>query len=201
VLTVSVVQRKSRCDPALPRCLPCERSNSTCEYYDSTKGKKINRSYVVSLQKKVRELEAELAQYTDLESEPHGHDGSVYPGGIVRLDETDEVPRYLGPSSGTTMMRLLMEEAKKFAESHRIANVIPEVLARRAARRDRMQSVVMGSSISGPSSDRRKSYPAHSLIPASSLPSREIVDGLVKAFKDRGEHCRKTPADGVIEKY
>ncbi|KAL2200269.1 fungal-specific transcription factor domain-containing protein [Corynascus similis CBS 632.67] len=177
-------QRKTRCDPALPRCLPCERSGSTCEYYDSAKGKRINRSYVVSLQKKVRQLEAELAQYTDQDSDyAHNHDDMIWPGGIVRLDAPDEIPRYLGPSSGTAMTRLLMEEAKRYAESRRIANLIPEVLARRAERRDRMQSVVMGS-ISGPSG-RTKSYPAHSIIPASALPSREIVDRLVRAFNDR----------------
>ncbi|KAK4121651.1 hypothetical protein N657DRAFT_577122 [Parathielavia appendiculata] len=178
-------QRKTRCDPALPRCLPCERSGSTCEYYDSAKGIKINRSYVVSLQKKVRQLEAELAQYTDQDAEdPSSHDDMVCPGGTVRFDEADEMPRYLGPSSGTAMTRLLMEEAKRHAESRRIANLIPAVLAKRAERRDRMQSVVMGTSISGPSG-RTRSYPAHSIIPASALPSREIVDGLVRAFNDR----------------
>jgi hypothetical protein len=141
---------------------------------------------VVSLQKKVRQLEADLAQYTDQETEePHSHNDMVCPGGTVRLDEADEMPRYLGPSSGTAMTRLLMEEAKRYAESRRIANLIPAVLARRAERRDRMQSVVMGTSISGPSG-RTKSYPAHSIIPASALPSREIVDGLVRAFNDRG---------------
>lgn len=171
----------------MPRCLPCERSGSTCEYYDSAKGKRINRSYVVSLQKKVRQLEAELAQYTDQDSDyAHNHDDMIWPGGIVRLDAPDEIPRYLGPSSGTAMTRLLMEEAKRYAESRRIANLIPEVLARRAERRDRMQSVVMGS-ISGPSG-RTKSYPAHSIIPASALPSREIVDRLVRAFNDRSKY-------------
>jgi hypothetical protein len=136
----------------------------------------------------VRELEAELAQYTDQEGEyPLNHDDMVSPGGIVRLDETDEMPRYLGPSSGTAMTRLLMEEAKRYAESRKIANLIPAVLARRAEQRDRMQSVVMGGSVSGPSG-RKKSYPAHSIIPASSLPKREIVVGLVRAFNDRGGH-------------
>ena len=136
----------------------------------------------------MRELEADLAQYTDQDGEfPHSHDDMVFPGGIVRLDQTDEMPRYLGPSSGTAMTRLLMEEAKRYGESRRIANLIPAVLARRAERRDRMQSVVMGSSISGPAG-RTRSYPAHSIIPASALPSREIVDGLVRAFNDRGGH-------------
>ncbi|KAK3292128.1 fungal-specific transcription factor domain-containing protein [Chaetomium fimeti] len=178
-------KRKTRCDPALPRCLPCERAGSTCEYYDSAKGRNVNRSHVVILQKRVRELEAELAQYTDQDNDdPYNYDDMVFPGGIVRLNETDETPRYLGPSSGTAMTRLLMEEAKRYAESRRIASLIPAVLARRAEQRDRMQSVVMGTSISGPS-DRTKSYPPHSIIPASGLPSREIVDGLVRAFNDR----------------
>lgn len=35
------MQRKTRCDPGLPRCGPCERTNSHCEYYDPTKGRKI----------------------------------------------------------------------------------------------------------------------------------------------------------------
>lgn len=130
-------------------------------------------------------MEAELAQYTDQEGEnTHNHEDMVRPGGIVRLNETDEMPRYLGPSSGTAMTRLLMEEAKRYADSRRIANLVPGVAARRVEFRDRMQSVVMGS-ISGPSG-RKKSYPAHSIIPASALPSREIVEGLVRAFEDRG---------------
>ncbi|KAL2015315.1 hypothetical protein VTK56DRAFT_5808 [Thermocarpiscus australiensis] len=178
-------QRKTRCDPTLPRCLPCERSGSTCEYYDSTKGRKINRSYVVSLQNKVRQLEAELSQYTDDETEyPQDHDDLVRPGGMVRLDETDETPRYLGPSSGIAMTRLLMEEAKRYTESRRIAELIPEVRARRVDQRDRMQSVTMGSSISGPS-DRKKSYPANSIFSAPSLPSREIVDRLVRVYNEK----------------
>ncbi|KAL2258065.1 hypothetical protein VTK26DRAFT_8770 [Humicola hyalothermophila] len=177
-------QRKTRCDPALPRCVPCERSGSTCEYYDSAKGKRINRSYVVTLQKKVRQLEAELSQYTDEETDyPLNHADMVRPGGMVRLDETDETPRYLGPSSGIAMTRLLMEEAKRYTESRRIADLIPEVRARRADQRDRMQSVVRGS-VSGPTG-RGKSYPAHSVIPAPSLPNRRTVDGLVRIFHEK----------------
>lgn len=134
----------------------------------------------------MRQLEAELSQYTDDEGEyPHNHDDVVRPGGMVRLDETDETPRYLGPSSGIAMTRLLMEEAKRYTESRRIADLIPQVRARRVDPRDRMQSVVMGGSIIGPSGSR-KSYPARSILPAPSLPSRETVDGLVRIFNDRG---------------
>jgi Fungal Zn(2)-Cys(6) binuclear cluster domain. len=185
------MQRKTKCDPTLPRCIPCERSGSVCEYYDSAKGKKINRSYVVSLQKKVRQLEEELAKYTDEDGDyPRTHADIVRPGGMVRLNETDETPRYLGPSSGIAMTRLLMEEAKRFTESRRIADLIPEVRAKRervVELRDRMQSVTMGgTSVSGPSG-KYQSYPAHSDLPAQSLPNREVYDRLVRVFHERGE--------------
>ncbi|KAJ4300582.1 hypothetical protein N0V88_003261 [Collariella sp. IMI 366227] len=148
-------------------------------------GTRVNRGYVVSLQKKVRQLEDVLAKFTDQEEDDAPkHDDVALPGGIVRLSETDELPRYLGPSSGTAMTRLVMEEGKKFAETGRIANLIPNVLVKRAEHRDRMQSVVMGASISGPSG-RKKSYPAHSIIPATKMPSRDIVDRLVRTFNDR----------------
>ncbi len=91
------------------------------------------------------------------------------PGGLVRLNETDETPRYLGPSSGIAMSRLLMEEAKRYTDTKRISELIPEVRARRFERMNRMQSIVsMGGSISGPSS-RRKSYPMIKRPPGSEL--------------------------------
>lgn len=108
------------------------------------------------------------------------------PGGMVRLNETDETPRYLGPSSGISMTRLLMEEAKKYTESKRIADLIPELRERRVDRLNRMQSVVsMGGSISGPPG-RKKSYPMVSAYPATGLPSRQIADKLVEVFHQRG---------------
>ncbi|KAM7207207.1 Fungal specific transcription factor domain containing protein [Naviculisporaceae sp. PSN 640] len=186
-------QRKTRCDPTLPRCMPCERSGSVCEYFDTSKGKKISRYYVVKLQEKVRQLEAELSQYTDDDNEyPDPHEAMVRPGGMVRLNETDETPRYLGPSSGISMTRLLMEEAKKYTDSKRIADLIPELRERRVDRSNRMQSIVsMGGSISGPPG-RKKSYPMVSAYPAVSLPKRPIVDGLVEVFNQRAQYFMPT---------
>lgn len=183
----SVNQRKTKCDPTLPRCLPCERSGSTCEYYDTTKGKKISRSYVVKLQDKVRQLERELAQYTEEDNEyPRSNEEIVRPGGLVRLNETDETPRYLGPSSGIAMTRLVMEEAKRHTETNRISELIPEVRARRIERMDRMPSVVnFRQSLSAPNS-RMKSYPMISAHPAQSLPTRAIADKLVEIYNQRG---------------
>lgn len=173
-------QRKTRCDPNLTRCLPCERSDSTCEYLDAAKGKKINCYYVVKLQDKVKALEAELGQYTDDESDyPRSNEDIVRPGGMIRVKASDETSRYLGPSSGIAMTRLLVEEAKRYTDSHRISELIPGVRVRSQAR---MQSVQM----TGPAA-ARKNYPMVSDHPAETLPNRETADRLVEMFKQRSQ--------------
>ncbi|OIW31639.1 hypothetical protein CONLIGDRAFT_572141 [Coniochaeta ligniaria NRRL 30616] len=194
-------QRKTRCDPTLPRCLPCERSGSTCEYFDTTKGRKISRFYVVKLQEKVRQLEEDLAQYTEEDNDyPRSNEEIVRPGGLVRLNETDETPRYLGPSSGIAMTRLVMEEAKRYTESKRISELIPEVRARRNERMTRTQSIVnFRDSLSG-SSSRKKSYPMISAHPAQTLPTRPIADKLVEIYNQRAQVFTPTLHEKMLAK-
>ena len=91
--------KKTKCDPGLPRCGPCERSNAKCEYQDSTKGKTISRSYVTHLQKRIQDLEVELSQLSKEQYNPPDAEIMVRSGGYVRFKENDEA-RYLGPSSG-----------------------------------------------------------------------------------------------------
>lgn len=94
---------------------------------------------------------------------------------MIRLSVSDETPRYLGPSSGIAMSRLLMEEAKRYTETNSVSELIPEVRARRQAR---MQSIQM----TGAPNARKKSYPMMSEHPAESLPTRQVADKLVQAF-------------------
>ncbi|KAJ3509859.1 hypothetical protein NM208_g15614 [Fusarium decemcellulare] len=141
------------------------------------------RSYPAPLstvrEDKVRQLEAELSQYTDDENEfPKSTEDMVRPGGMVRLNGGDETPRYLGPSSGIAMTRLLMEQAKRYTDSKRISDLIPSVRARQA----RMQSIQM----TGPAS-RRKSYPMISQHPAESLPTRAVADKLLEIFNQKAQ--------------
>lgn len=163
-----------------------------CEYFDTTKGKKISRDYVVQLQDKVRALNNELSQYTDEEADPYdgfvrgnvSGEGLLRPGEMVRLqDGGDETPRYLGPSSGIAMTRLLMEAAKRYTDSARISELFPDV----RVRRNRIQSVVMGGTAVPPA--RRKSYPMVSEVAAEMLPNRQVVDRLVEVFNQRGQYC------------
>lgn len=96
--------RKTRCDPGLPRCGPCERSNAVCEYYDTTKGKNIQRTYVIHLQNKVQALEAELASLGIAGYETPDAEIMIRSAGYVRFKENDE-SRYLGPSSGIAVRK------------------------------------------------------------------------------------------------
>lgn len=106
----------------------------------------------------------------------------IRPGGMVRLSTSDETPRYLGPTSGIAMTRLLMAEAKRFTETNKISELIPEVRARGQAR---MQSIQM----SGSASSRKKSYPMVSEHPADSLPTRAVVDKLIEIYFKKGMPC------------
>jgi len=136
---------------------------------------------VIKLQDKVRALEAELAQYTEEEGFPLNTEDIVRPGGLVRLNEDDETPRFLGPSSGIAMTRLVMEEAKKYTDSRSIRELVPEVRQRRTP-------------ITSPSeaSIRKKSYPMISAVPALTLPSRLVTDKLVEVFTQKGRCTLKS---------
>lgn len=134
---------------------------------------------MIKLQEKVRALEAELGKYVDDEGEyPRTSEDMIRPGGMVRLGAGDETPRYLGPSSGIAMTRLLMEEAKRFTESNRISDLIPALRARRQLR---MQSIQMTSQASG----HKKSYPMTSELPAKELPRRDVAERLVQIFNQK----------------
>lgn len=133
---------------------------------------------MITLQDKVRALEAELGQYTDEDGDhPPTSEELVRPGGMIRLSGNDETPRYLGPTSGIAMTRLLMAEAKRFTDNNKISDLIPEVRARSQAR---MQSIQMTGS------NRKKSYPMVSECPAEGLPRRPVADRLVEIYFKKG---------------
>ena len=126
---------------------------------------------MIRLQEKVRELEAQLEEYTD-DVWIEDTEDMVRPGGLVRLDERDDTPRFLGPSSGIAMTRLVMEEAKKFTDTRTIREIVPEV-------RLRVQPEDTGPK-------RKKSYPMISAVPALVLPVRSVTSKLVEVFNQKG---------------
>lgn len=112
----------------------------------------------------------------------------------MRLNETDETPRYLGPSSGIAMTRIVMDEAKRYTDSQRISQLIPEVRVRRQAAAGGPPSAPNGMrsmSFSMPPSaiSQKKSYPMISAVPAEKPPTRGIADKLFEVYYQRGMFC------------
>ena len=164
------VQRKTRCDPGLPRCSPCERTNSVCEYYDSNKGHNVNRNYVVYLQHKVRELEEELER---VENEDSAEDPeAMMRAANVRVHEAKE-SKFLGPASGIAITRLVMQLAKQFTDARSIKEIVPEHRARQIKELYHQEQAKPTSKI----------YPLISDVAAIELPNRALTDLLLQLYK------------------
>ena len=95
--------------------------------------------------------------------------------GRVKFKENDE-PRYLGPSSGISITRLVMELAKQNTNSKSIKEVVPDIKARQIKDRFTKES-------SKPTS---KVYPLISDVAAPDLPSRELAESLIDNFNRKG---------------
>ena len=169
------LQRKSRCDPGLPRCSPCERHNATCEYFDVTKGKTVSRAYVIHLQNKIKQLETELAEVASEEYTSPDAEAIMRGAGLVRFKENDE-SRFLGPSSGIALTRLVMELAKQNTSSKCIKEIVPDMKAQQIKDFFTKES-------SKPTS---KVYPLISNVAAPVLPTRETTEKLIENFNLTG---------------
>ncbi|KAF6217816.1 hypothetical protein HO133_006643 [Letharia lupina] len=173
--------RKTRCDAGLPRCGPCERSNAVCEYFDTSKGKNIPRTYVIHLQNKVQSLEAELASLGIAEYETPDAESMIRSAGYVRFKENDE-SRYLGPSSGIAMTRLVMELAKQNTHTKSIKEIVPDNKARQIKDRFSKEEEKPTSKV----------YPLISDVAAPDLPSRDLTDELVDKFNQKAQYMLPT---------
>lgn len=95
--------------------------------------------------------------------------------GRIRFQENDE-PRYLGPSSGIAMTRLVMEMAKQNTDSKSIKDVVPEFTAQEI-------KAAFAQEDSKPTS---KVYPMISSIPAPDLPDGSLAYKLIDLFVAKG---------------
>jgi hypothetical protein len=169
-----LVQRKTRCDVGLPRCGPCERANAHCEYFDQAKGTKIPRNFVVYLQHKVRTLEKQLADLEKEDVDPDPED-MVRPGAAVRIQEHDET-KFLGPSSGIAITRLVMQLAKQFTDAKSITDIVSE---------SRAQYIKDTFNQEG-QKPTSKVYPLISHVAAEELPQRNLTNLLMELFCCKG---------------
>ena len=134
------------------------------------------RAYVVHLQDRVRELEQEMAS---LAQEPHAvfdAERVMRDASLVKMKENDEFPRFLGPSSGIAMTRLVMEMAKDLCNAKSIKEIVPEQKAKEIRQR-------FADEASKPTS---KVYPKMSFVAAPSLPSFDLTEELVQNFHLKG---------------
>lgn len=95
--------------------------------------------------------------------------------GRIRFKENDE-SRFLGPSSGIAITRLVMEMAKQNTDSKSIKDVVPELTAQEI-------KLAFEEESSKPTS---KVYPMISSIPQPHLPPRKLTDRLVDVFVVKG---------------
>lgn len=135
------------------------------------------RSYVVQLQERVKQLETELASLdTAMNSPPLDIEALVRGAGLVKIKENDE-SRFLGPSSGIAMTRLVMELSKELCNTKSIKEIVPESMAQGIKDRFAQES-------SKPTS---KVYPLISFVAAPTLPTQELTDKLVDNYNAKGK--------------
>jgi hypothetical protein len=122
----------------------------------------------------VRDLERRLEELEkdDLDPEP---EEIVRHGARVHLQEHDD-SKYLGPSSGIAITRLVMQLAKQFTDS----TSITEIVDQKKADYIKKQFEDEGDK---PTS---KVYPLISDVAAEDLPARNLTNLLVELFNAKG---------------
>lgn len=168
---------KTRCDPALPRCSPCERSNAHCEYFDSVKNRTISRTYITSLQENVKRLQAELAEAEKQEPGVARPEAMARGAGLVKISENDE-SRYLGPSSGIAITRFVMDLAKQYTKNKSIKEIVPAHTAQEIKDKFEAESAKPTSKV----------YPLISSVAAPSLPSHDLMERLIDLYMAKAQY-------------
>jgi hypothetical protein len=123
----------------------------------------------------VQQLEQDLAKAVEEQSKPLETEILLRAASLVKIPESPE-PKYMGPSSGIAMTRLVMELAKFNCHARSIKEIVPEKKAREIKERFERES-------SKPTS---KIYPLISSVAAPTLPSRELTNRLVQNFNNKG---------------
>jgi hypothetical protein len=122
----------------------------------------------------VRDLELELENLEKEEPEPDPED-LMRNAAAVRVAEGTET-KFLGPSSGITVTRLVMQLAKQFTASRSITDIVPDARARSIRERFAQEEAKPTSKV----------YPLISDVAAEELPNRELMTLLVQLFNLKG---------------
>lgn len=125
---------------------------------------------MVWLQHRVRELEQELdkVENEDVADDPE----AMMRAATVRVHDATE-SKYLGPSSGIAITRLVMQLAKQFTDARSIKEIVPEQRARQIKELYAQEQAKPTSKV----------YPLISDVAAVDLPNRELANLLVQLYK------------------
>ena len=118
----------------------------------------------------MRELEEELEKVEN-EDSPEDPEAMMR-AATVRVHEAKE-SKFLGPSSGIAITRLVMQLAKQFTDSRSIKEIVPEHRARQIRELYHQEQAKPTSKI----------YPLISDVAAVELPVRHLTDLLVQLYK------------------
>ena len=105
----------------------------------------------------------------------------------VRIREADET-KYLGPSSGITITRLVMQLAKQFTDSASITEIVS----------DSSKSLVRERYAQEEFKPTSKIYPLVSDVAAEDLPNRGLADMLVQLFTLKGMLKHRSQLDRLV---
>jgi Fungal specific transcription factor domain len=97
--------------------------------------------------------------------------------GMIKFNKNDEY-RYLGPSSGIAITRLVMELAKQSTVNKSIREVVPDVTAQEIKQKFDDESGKPTSKV----------YPLISSVAAPHLPSHELMDKLVDIYMVKAQY-------------
>jgi len=123
------------------------------------------------LQEKVQTLEAVLAATEREELAEPDPEMMMRRAGLIQFKKNDE-SRYLGPSSGIAITRLVMELAKQNTDSKTIKEVVPATKAQEIKETFDKEE---GKAFS-------KVYPSISAVAAPDLPNPDMTQALVDSF-------------------
>jgi hypothetical protein len=155
-------------------------------YYDPARNCTIPRTWILQLRERALALEKEIDNaQRDVQ---HAADAElmVRGAGRIKFHPTDE-PRYLGPSSGIAISRLVMEMAKQNTDSKSIKEVVPEITAQEI--RD-----MFAQESSKPTS---KVYPMISSVPQENLPPQNLTSKLIDLYMVRGKSPYLIRSNGI----
>ncbi|KAL9090367.1 MAG: hypothetical protein Q9159_001994 [Coniocarpon cinnabarinum] len=135
---------------------------------------RVSRSRIVQLQERVEQLELALAQYDIQDGSEADDEELVRNAAAVEFKATAE-HKHLGPSSGTTMTRLVMRMAKHAMAVKSINDVIPAEYIRQVGAKAAQQEA-------RPIAKNAEDYPLISAYAERKLPGKELCDRLIQLY-------------------